>query len=40
MEELKSIIDINLTGLLHCSKLAVELMKANDSEAYIINISR
>lgn len=39
-KELEQIIGVNVMGLLYCSKHAIKLMKDNDHEAYIVNISR
>ncbi|OXU19390.1 hypothetical protein TSAR_004651 [Trichomalopsis sarcophagae] len=37
--ELEHIINVNLLGLLYCSKEAIKLMKENQQEAHIININ-
>lgn len=39
MEEMMSTIDVNLSGLVRCSRLAFEQMKKKDSHGYIININ-
>ena len=40
-DELKQIIDVNLNGTLHCSKLAIDIMKElGNAESHIIMINR
>ncbi|XP_003426019.1 farnesol dehydrogenase isoform X1 [Nasonia vitripennis] len=37
-EELKKIIDLNIVGLLYCTRQAVNLMKESKQEGHIINV--
>ena len=38
-DDLKKVIDTNFTGLLYCTKKALEIIK-KDEEAHIFNINR
>ncbi|XP_058795568.1 farnesol dehydrogenase-like [Phymastichus coffea] len=38
-EDLKHIIDVNVVGLLHCTRHAISIMKKNKHDAHIININ-
>ncbi|XP_001600270.1 farnesol dehydrogenase [Nasonia vitripennis] len=38
-EDLKHVIDVNIMGLLNCTRHALKIMRKNDHEAHIININ-
>ncbi|XP_014225394.1 farnesol dehydrogenase-like [Trichogramma pretiosum] len=39
MEELQFVINVNVVGLISCTKHAIKLMKANGQEGHIVNIN-
>lgn len=39
-EDLRHVIDVNIMGLLNCTRHALKIMRKNDHEAHIININR
>ena len=40
MEDIEFVINVNLMGVLRCTKQALKMMKENGQEGYIVNINR